>query len=151
MAELETVKATNKWGSFTVNTETGLPVLPVSQRWKMVQATDRFNVLYILEDKTVSRKNIFGKIKSKTVTITVDSIPLYLSEMNPRRVQELACQLITTRTQKWKDDMARSQAYAASRLPNFEAVMEARRIAYRKTQAEIAAKNAVYAEKLFSL
>lgn len=101
----------NLWGSFTVEAETGLPILPDGQYWKLMRSSEHHFSLYILTDKTVETKSFFGKRKTKVIPTVIGRIVIDEYEFSPERVQLLACQLITSATPEHQAEMARFKKY----------------------------------------
>lgn len=94
-------KIKNLWGTFTVSVDTGLPLLPEGQFWKLLKLSDKWYELKVITYEAKVTRALIGKKKSKKVMRVLYSILITTREFNPDRVQYLACQLLETNTPEW--------------------------------------------------
>jgi hypothetical protein len=100
---------TNIWGTFDVERESGLPVLPEGQYWKLVKAdTSQYYYLKWMKQEEETVKRLFRKPVTRPKDRLIGKIIKRESELSRTKLQLSACQLLVSlkRDQKAKADSA---------------------------------------------
>jgi hypothetical protein len=107
-----TTRVKNVWGVFEVDVESGLPVLPEGQYWKVVPDTviKTYCHLYLMTNETSFVKRLFRKPRLKIRAKVLEDIIMDQDDLSPEFLLSRACQLLVTTSDEWKEEQRLAEA-----------------------------------------
>jgi hypothetical protein len=144
--------ATNNWGTFQVDEDSNLPVLPEGQYWKVsqVQGTVMYYYLNLMTHETVERKRWLRRSYMEIQPKVLDTITLQSDDFTPEKTLLKASQLLTTATPEWQEKMRVYEEKAALRRAEQDARYEERRAAELVTTQEQERERDRYRDQLLN-